>query len=122
MATTPEGRIKAKTKARLDREFGASHWRFMPVQTGFGSVALDLLICVCGRFVAIETKADPSKKLTPLQETTAASIRSAGGLVFVVSDDQSLDEAIAKIKLALEFDSGRRNDYRGGNCAADATT
>lgn len=106
MASTPEGRIKSKVKARLDREFGASHWRFMPVQTGYGSVALDLLVCICGRFVAIETKADRSKKLTPLQETTSASIRSAGGLVFVVFDDQSLVEAIAKIRLALEFDSG----------------
>lgn len=112
---TPEGKIKTKVKERLQREFGAAHWRFMPVQSGFGSVALDLLICVCGRFIAIETKADPSKKLTPLQQTTAALIRSAGGLVFVVSDDASLDEAIAKIRLALEFDSGptRRKEDPG---------
>lgn len=119
MATTPEGRIKQKVKARLDREFGGSHWRFMPVQTGFGSVALDLLICICGRFVAIETKASSSQKLTPLQETTAASIKSAGGLVFVVCDDATLDHAIASIKLALEFDSGRRDDYRGGKPAQE---
>lgn len=121
MASTPEGKIKARVKARLAREFGDKHWRFMPVQTGFGSVALDLLICICGRFVAIETKADPSKKLTPLQETTASSIKSAGGLVFVVSDDASLDYAIASIKLALEFDSGR-TDYRGGNADPETTT
>ena len=123
MASTPEGRIKTKVKCRLQQEFGSSHWRFMPVQTGFGSVALDLLVCICGRFVAIETKADPSKKLTPLQETTAASIRSAGGLVFVVFDDASLDAAIANIKLALEFDCGRHDgNYRGGNSAAEAAT
>jgi hypothetical protein len=116
MATTPEGKIKARVKARLQQEFGSSHWRFMPVQTGYGSVALDLLVCICGRFISIETKADRSKKLTPLQETTSASIRSAGGLVFVVYDDESLDAAIATIKLALEFDSGRRDEnYRGGN-------
>jgi hypothetical protein len=110
---TPEGKIKAKVKERLQREFGAAHWRFMPVQTGFGSVALDLLVCICGRFVAIETKADASKKLTPLQQTTSASIRSAGGLVFVVCDDASLDEAIAKIKLALEFESAPRQQEAG---------
>lgn len=116
MAITPEGRVKRQVKTRLDREFGVSHWRFMPVQTGYGSVALDLLLCIRGRFVAIETKADRSKKLSPLQETTSAAIRSAGGLVFVVYDDQTLDHAIASIKLALEFDSGRPDDgYRGGN-------
>jgi hypothetical protein len=115
---TPEGKIKAKVKARLQREFGDAHWRFMPVQTGFGSVALDLLLCISGRFVAIETKADPSKKLTPLQQTTCAAISSAGGLVLVVSDDASLEEAIAKIKLALEFDSGSQS-YRGGKTAPE---
>lgn len=119
--STPEGRIKAKVKRRLRDEFGNSNWPFWPVQTGFGSVALDLLMCLCGRFIAIETKADRSKKLTPLQQTTAAAIRSAGGLVFVVFDDASLDEAIAKIKLALEFDSGRRDEnYRDGNSGAAA--
>lgn len=94
---TPEGKIKAKVKARLQREFGDSHWRFMPVQTGFGSVALDLLICISGHFIAIETKA-VGKALTPLQESTAASIRAAGGLVFVVYDDDSLEVAIQTIK------------------------
>ena len=119
---TPEGKIKAKVKSRLQREFGDAHWRFMPVQHGFGSVALDFLICISGRFVAIETKADPSKKLSPLQQTTAAAISSAGGWVFVVSDDASLDEAIAKIKLALEFDNDwhqRAQSYRGGNAPPD---
>ncbi len=116
MASTPEGRIKAKVKSRLQQEFGGSHWRFMPVQTGFGAVALDLLICLCGRFIAIETKADRTKKLTPLQETTSASIRAAGGLVFVVCDDESLASAIAEIKTTLEFKSERREEnYRSSN-------
>lgn len=117
MASTPEGRIKAKVKARLQQEFGASHWRFMPVQTGYGSVALDLLLCLSGRFVAIETKADKSKKLTPLQQTTSAAIRSAGGLVFVVFDDESLDATIETIKWKLNWKPDERRDenYRDGN-------
>lgn len=101
--STPEGRIKQKVKRRLREEFGTSHWPFWPVQTGFGSVALDLLMCICGLFVAIETKADRSKKLTPLQQTTAASIRSAGGLVFVVYDDDTLEAAIKTIKWKTEW-------------------
>jgi hypothetical protein len=96
--STPEGRIKAKVKRRLRDEFGTSHWPFWPVQTGYGSVALDLLGCFYGRFIAIETKADRTKKLTPLQETTAASIRLAGGLVLVVYDDETLEVAVNTIK------------------------
>ena len=94
---TPEGRVKAKVKRRLKAEFGKHCWSFMPVQTGYGSPALDFLLCVYGWFVAIETKA-PGKKPTPLQETTIELMRAAGAMVFVVDGDESLDHAIASIK------------------------
>lgn len=97
---TPEGRVKAKVKKALDK-LGADCWRFMPVQGGYGSVALDFLLSIRGRFVAIETKA-PGKKLTPLQEGTKAAIEAAGGIVLVVWDESSLAIAM-KIILALEF-------------------
>lgn len=97
---TPEGRVKKMVKGALDR-LGSDCWRFMPVQSGYGSVALDYLIAVKGRFVAIETKA-PGKRLTSLQESTKAAIEAAGGLVFVVWDETSLELAM-KIILALEF-------------------
>lgn len=97
---TPEGRVKAKVKKALDH-LGPECWRFMPVQSGYGTTALDFLLSVRGRFVAIETKA-PGKKLTPLQESTKAAIEAAGGLVFVVWDETSLELAM-KIILALEF-------------------
>lgn len=97
---TPEGRVKKMVKKALDR-LGADCWRFMPVQTGFGSPALDYLLSIRGRFVAIETKA-PGKKLTPLQEGTKAAIEAAGGIVLVVWDEGTLAIAM-KIILALEF-------------------
>lgn len=97
---TPEGRVKAKVKAALNK-LGSDCWRFMPVQNGYGSVALDFLLSIRGRFVAIETKA-PGKKLTPLQEGTKAQIEAAGGVVLVVWDETSLEIAM-KIILALEF-------------------
>lgn len=97
---TPEGRVKKMVKKALDM-LGADCWRFMPVQTGFGSPALDYLLSVRGRFVAIETKA-PGKKLTPLQEGTKAAIEAAGGIVLVVWDEDSLALAV-KIIFALEF-------------------
>jgi hypothetical protein len=97
---TPEGRVKAKVKKALDK-LGDDCWRFMPVQTGFGTPALDFLLSIRGRFVAIETKA-PGKKLTPLQEGTKAAIEAAGGIVLVVWDESSLAIAM-KIILAMEF-------------------
>lgn len=97
---TPEGRVKKMVKKALDH-LGPDCWRFMPVQGGYGSVALDFLLSIRGRFVAIETKA-PGNKLTPLQEQTKAAIEAAGGLVFVVWDETSLELAM-KIILALEF-------------------
>lgn len=97
---TPEGRVKRMVKRALDT-MGEDCWRFMPVQSGYGSPALDYLLSIRGRFVAIETKA-PGKKLTALQEGTKAAIEAAGGIVLVVWDEGSLAIAM-KIILALEF-------------------
>lgn len=123
MGQTPEGRVKKMVKSALDT-LGPDCWRFMPVQSGFGSVALDYLLCIRGRFVAIETKA-PGKKLTPLQEGTKAAMEAAGGIVLVVWDEGSLAIAM-KIILAMEFDNGRQRVLGAlaewGNSASPAQT
>lgn len=106
---TPEGRVKAKVKKALE-VLGPNCWRFMPVQNGFGSVALDFLCSINGRFVAIETKA-PGKKLTALQEGTKSLIEAAGGVVLIVWDEPSLDIAM-KIILALEFTPSGQTEIR----------
>jgi len=85
---TPEGKVKKRVNDVL-KVFGPRVWRFMPVQTGYGAPALDYLLCVGGIFVAVETKVK-GKRMTPLQESTAAAIVGANGFVFVVSDDRSL--------------------------------
>lgn len=92
---TPEGRVKQKVNAAL-KKLGASCWRFMPVQTGYGSPALDYLLSYKGRFVAIETKAK-GKKLTTLQERTKEDLEAAGALVLVVDDDDSLAFALSQM-------------------------
>lgn len=106
---TPEGKVKKKVNAAL-KALGADCWRFMPVQTGYGSPALDYLICFKGRFIAIETKA-PGKKLTPLQESTKAAIEAAGGIVLIVWDEDSLVIA-TRIILATEFTQGGLTEIR----------
>lgn len=100
---TPESKIKRTVTKRLAAY--PAIWRFMPVQAGFGSVALDYLLCVptkgrfrypVGAFVVIETK-KKGGKLTPRQEGTKAQIERAGAKVFVVEDEDSLNLAMAYI-------------------------
>lgn len=99
---TPEGRIKAKVKRRL-AALDDRAWVFMPVQKGMGIPALDFLLCIKGHFVAIETKADPTKKLTPQQHTTVGRMIDAGGRVYVVHDDGTLDYCMAQLALLERF-------------------
>lgn len=96
---TPEGRVKAKVKRRFTEAFKNSY-RFMPVQNGMGAPGLDFFYCIAGLFVAIETKA-PGKNLTERQQITASAIIGAGGLVFRVCDDDSLERAISTISHVL---------------------
>lgn len=77
---------------------------FMPVQSGYGSTSLDFLACIGGRFVAIETKANVAKQLTPRQISTRDYIHQAGGKVFVVYDQPSCDAMVAELILMLEHD------------------
>ncbi len=97
---TPEGRVKAKVNKAL-AGLGVDCWKFMPVQSGYGTPALDYLTCVRGRFIAIETTVK-GKTLTPRQEITKKSIEDAGGLVLVVDDDDTLAIAL-QIILFEEF-------------------
>lgn len=95
--STPEGKIKNKFNRRLKQVFGDKVYRFMPVQTGYGAPGLDYYLCAGGYFIAVETKADKSKTLTPRQLTTKAAIEAAGGLVLVAFDDESIEYALFRI-------------------------
>ena len=81
---TPEGKVKAKVKKVL-LEVGAYY--AMPMGTGFGNAGVpDFLVCVKGRFIGIECKANGGKP-TALQLKNLADIESAGGLVFVIDEN-----------------------------------
>lgn len=115
MAQTPEGRVKKMVKKALD-DLGHACYRFMPVQSGFGAKTLDYLLCINGRFVAIETKA-PGKNPTPLQSLTIHEIEAAGGIALVVSDEATLDSAMRVIK-ALINGSTRSTALANGSAEA----
>lgn len=103
---TPEGIVKAHVKAVL-KSYGA-HYQ-MPVTGGYGrSGASDFLVCYRGFFIAIECKADKTKKLTPLQENAGIAVRAAGGW-FLTIHDTNVHELTALLDtLTLRSKSERR--------------
>jgi hypothetical protein len=80
---TPEGKVKKKVTATLKKYKAYYH---MPVQSGYGAVALDYHVCHHGQYAGIETKA-PGKKPTKLQQQVIEEIEAAGGDVFIIKDD-----------------------------------
>lgn len=87
---TPEGRVKKKIKAILDKYNGRIYY-YMPVPGGFGKQSIDYLGCFCGRFFGIEAKR-ADKDPTERQEEVLESMNAAGGRTFVIRDDETLEE------------------------------
>lgn len=81
---TPEGRVKKAIKDafKILESNGKKIWYHMPVQNGMGAPTLDFVICIDGKFWAIEAKA-PGKHTTPRQEETIRAITAAGGHVML---------------------------------------
>lgn len=83
MATTPEGKVKAKVKAVL-KKYGAYH--FSPATGGFGKSGVpDIIACYCGKFIGIECKAGDNKP-TALQLNNIDDIRKNRGYALVVNE------------------------------------
>jgi pantoate kinase len=94
MASTPEGKVKAKIKAILKEH---NVYYAMPMGTGFGNSGVpDFLCCVNGEFLAIEAKAGKGKP-TALQEKNMRDIAAAGGRALVVSDDSISQEVLLAV-------------------------
>lgn len=85
---TPEGKIKAKVDKLLHRH---KVWFYSPQAGPYGRAGIpDRVAIVRGQFVGIEVKADSTKKPTQLQRHCMAQIEAAGGICFLVYDDQTL--------------------------------
>jgi hypothetical protein len=99
MGLTPEGKVKLAVKAVL-KDLRA--WWYMPVQNGMGVVGIpDFIVCLAGRFVAIETKA-PGKEatVTPNQMRQLNGIATAEGTALVIATTDRADIK-ARIESAL---------------------
>lgn len=81
--------MKAGVKKTLT-SLGA--WFYMPVQNGMGVVGIpDIIACIDGRLVAIETKAPGKRKnVTPNQANQLNAILAAGGVSLVIDDPADL--------------------------------
>ena len=92
---TPEGTVKKKIRALLDR-FTPVHVS-MPVQNGMGKQMLDFHCIVSGHALIIEAKAAGGKP-TPRQEQTIAELQAAGATVLVVDgSDESMDRLLHEL-------------------------
>jgi Holliday junction resolvase len=84
MAITPEGRVKAKVKALLNKH---NIYHFMPATGGYGRSGIpDIIGCYNGYFFAIECKAGNNKP-TALQLRELDNIAKAGGDIFIVNEN-----------------------------------
>ena len=101
MARTPEGKVKDKVVAILKRE---GVYYFFPATHGMGRSGVpDIICCVAGRFLAIECKAG-SGKTTALQDREIDAIRTAGGWVIVINE-----ENLAEVETAIRELMSKRN-------------
>jgi hypothetical protein len=110
MATTPEGRVKA----RLDKMLKAEGvWYYSPQAGPFGVAGIpDRVAIVAGQFVGIECKADKTKKPTALQAKCMGDIERAGGKCFVAYDDET-------IEAVREYIRARNSKRQGAGAQAE---
>jgi hypothetical protein len=100
---TPEGKIKKKFSAglkELQERYGKLIIR-MPVSRGMGKPLLDYLLCANGHFVLVEAKRNAEHKLTPQQRVTKSEFEGAGGYVWIVYDDRSIQQVLGMIESLL---------------------
>lgn len=84
MAATPESKVKKKVTDLL-KQRGAYY--FYAFTGGYGKSGVpDIIGCYRGYFFAVECKAGKNKP-TLLQEKNLREIREAGGVAFVINED-----------------------------------
>ena len=89
MASTPEALVKKRIREILNQRNALF---FSPVTGGYGvSGVSDIIALHNGAFIAIEAKADATKKPTELQKKFLGQVSANGGIALVIHKD-NLDE------------------------------
>jgi Holliday junction resolvase len=82
---TPEAKVKARV-VKLLKEHNIYY--FFPATHGYGRSGVpDIICCFNSLFMGIECKATAKNKPTALQEKELKKIREAGGVTFVINED-----------------------------------
>jgi Holliday junction resolvase len=98
MADTPEKKVKNKVVAQL-KTLGAYY--FYPVTGGYGASGVpDIIVCLKGRFIGIECKANGNKP-TALQQMNLDQIAAQGGIALVI-DETNVNQLKGMIENVLE--------------------
>ena len=100
MADTPEAKMKKKVDKVL-KEFGI--WFFAPQSGIYGRSGIPDRIGILpgGRVIAVEVKADPTKKPTHLQKKTIGEMMDAGAVVWLVDSDLKVEALRTALKLGV---------------------
>lgn len=108
--TTPEGKVKAKVRAVLDRP---EIWSFWPVPSGYQAATLDVLCCIKTpferltgtygvEFFAIEVKRPDGKgRKAARQKDLIQTLRMLSAKIFVIENDLGVEELNQWIKQKL---------------------
>lgn len=98
MAETGETKVKHDIVEYLDSLGPDRCWHvWYSNYGGYGKKGVpDRLVCYRGRFIALEVKADATKKPTAWQAREIAAIRKAGGKSIVV-------HSVAQVQLLIEM-------------------
>ena len=100
MASTPEAKMKEKVDKVL-KEAGV--WFFAPQSGIYGRSGIPDRIGILpgGRMIAVEVKADPTKKPTALQVKVINEMMDAGAIVWLVDSDLKVEALRTALKLAV---------------------
>lgn len=94
MASTPEGKVKAKVNRKL-KELGV--YKFSPIGGPYSTKGVpDIICCYRGLFIGIECKAGNGKP-TELQQINLRQIEENGGLALLVNE-HNVDTLIEYIR------------------------
>src|SRR3954463_3601208 len=98
--TTPEGKVKKRIRSLLD-SYKPGLYYYMPVPSGYGRTCIDYIGCANGRFFGIEAKSNVLQEPTERQLGVMDDIQDAGGAVFLINDEQSLDTFRAWLAIVI---------------------
>lgn len=110
--STPEGALVKQIMAAIAKEYPKA-WIFKTVGNPYQIAGVpDLIICVGGRFVALEVKARRSRestehalgRTTPRQVQTLEAIRQAGGVSAVVTSPREAIREIIRSSIHAVYD------------------